>query len=59
MLNWKENERKLSWSDVDDVLEFFYRNLEREINSTFEVAVKRPGKMESRLQPGHKAVHSK
>ena len=40
MLNWKENERKLSWSDVDDVLEFFYRNLEREINSTFEVGSK-------------------
>jgi hypothetical protein len=40
MLNWKENERKLLWSDVDDVLGFFYRNLEIEINSTFEVGSK-------------------
>jgi len=39
MLNWKENERKLS-SDVDNLLEFFCRNLEREINSTVEVGSK-------------------
>jgi len=39
MLNWKENERKLSWSDVDNVLEFFYRKLEREISPTFKYTV--------------------
>lgn len=37
MLNWKENERNLSWSGADNDLAFLYRNLEGEINSTFEV----------------------